>query len=156
MIHGAGSAGRYSIVFLALAILLPAMTPTLEQDFTLFYALYHCRVNAIWNLTCMFIAFQCLNHYIENDSQYFKQVFKFLVHLFHTHAFESHSRLMTAWFLMISISFRFMLTWFTFHWNAVWKCSFQWMPFIQSIHDFNLIAVHDYLKTIAGFISWLD
>lgn len=25
--------------------------------------------------------------------------------------------------------------------------------FIQSIHDFNLIAVHDYLKTIAGFIS---
>ena len=25
--------------------------------------------------------------------------------------------------------------------------------FIQSIRDFNLIAVHDYLKTIAGFIS---
>ena len=47
VIHGAGSAGRYSIVFLALAILLPAMTPTLEQDFTLFYALYYCRVNAI-------------------------------------------------------------------------------------------------------------
>ena len=32
------------------------------------------------------------------------------------------------------------------------------MPFIQSIHDFNLIAVHDYLKTIAGFISsdWIN
>lgn len=80
-----------------LPFLLPAMTPTLEQDFTLF-ALYHCRVNAIWNLTCMSIAYQCLNHYIENDSQYFKQVFKFLVHLFHTHAFQSHWRRMTAWF----------------------------------------------------------
>ena len=30
--------------------------------------------------------------------QYFKQVFKFLVHLFHTHAFQSHWRRMTAWF----------------------------------------------------------
>ena len=38
--------------------------------------------------------------------------------------------------LIISILLRFMLTWFAFHWNAVWKCSFQWMPFIQSIRDF--------------------
>ena len=39
-----------------------------------------------------------------------------------SHAFKSHLRRMTAWF--------------AFHWNAVWKCSFQWMPFIQSIHAF--------------------
>lgn len=70
-------------------------------------------------------------------SQYFKQVFKFLIQLFHTHTFQSHWRRMTAWF-----------SWFQSHCGS-------WQPdlrFIEMLYEM-FISIHAIHSTNPWFQS---
>lgn len=87
--------------------------------------------------------------YLSNGKRAFYSIISYT-------CFQISSAAHDSLILIISISLRFMLTWFAFHWNAVWKCSFQWM-----IHPINpcfqiSFAAHDSLTHPDTPFDWIN